>query len=178
MNEIGTYEEYQVRCYVCGELVASEIEKYKRLLDSGYSTEEALDEISLRYCTRQAILTPAIKYLNIVDERAVRGITEADPSFSMANFSVQAGGEAYNNEARTARERFNIEKEVFVHSIANDMVATKILDISQIRLDPNRPFTSIGMPRSHMDWTKPIEKRQLENGSYVRYLNHREWTAQ
>lgn len=178
MNAIGTYKEYQVRCYVCGELVAAKAKQYEELLLAGHSSEEALDEISDRYCTRQAIMTPAIKYLDIIDSNAVRGITEADPPFSMADYSVQAGGEEYDKEAQSVRERFQIEKEVFVHKVERDMVATKALRVNQIRVDPNRPFTSIGMPRSYMKWDELIERRRLENGNYVKILNNREWPAQ
>jgi DNA-directed RNA polymerase subunit N (RpoN/RPB10) len=47
-----------VRCFSCGKPIGSKREKFNKLVESGKSEKEALDELGLkRFCCRGAILS-------------------------------------------------------------------------------------------------------------------------
>jgi len=47
-----------IRCFSCGKPIGHLWEKYKKLLEEGKSSKEALDELGIkRFCCRQVFIT-------------------------------------------------------------------------------------------------------------------------
>ena len=54
-----------VRCFSCNKVVGNKFEKYNQLLENGYDSKLALDELKLvRYCCRRMILT----HIELIDK--------------------------------------------------------------------------------------------------------------
>ncbi|MEM2136363.1 MAG: DNA-directed RNA polymerase subunit N [Candidatus Methanomethylicia archaeon] len=49
---------YPIRCFTCGAPIGNKFEKFKRLIDAGFSPFKAFEELGItRYCCRRMILT-------------------------------------------------------------------------------------------------------------------------
>lgn len=74
-----TYKEYPIRCKTCNEQIACFSDNYEILIDSGYSIEEALDELSITApCSRITMMAPTIVAFNMENREVIEGFKSVD----------------------------------------------------------------------------------------------------
>lgn len=73
------YKEYPIRCKTCGEQLACYAEEYEQLLESGYSIEDALNELGITdYCSRIGMMNPPIVTFNMENREVIEGFKNVD----------------------------------------------------------------------------------------------------
>ena len=80
------YKEYTIRCKTCNEQIACWSYLYNTLLETGFTTEEALNELNItNYCSRIAMMNPTIVTFNMENREVIEGykivttVREDDP---------------------------------------------------------------------------------------------------
>ncbi len=77
------YNEYTIRCKTCFEPIASKSKLYERLLSTGMTTEEALNELKIMMpCSRICMMNPTPVYYNMENRGVVEGTVSIESAIT------------------------------------------------------------------------------------------------